>query len=185
VERPDGRLDGERNDETEEDPGAFALPEARHVERPDLEAERDDRDQHEERPRERVDHELHRCRLEEEVEEEQVLSGEDADRRAREEEEEAEVRARTVAARPHPVADRGHGDEGGQADEPEREVVEADLVGGVEVREPDPLHVVLERARGEVEVLEGDDPDEELRECDEESEPACGASRLPGQHPND
>ena len=91
-------------------------------------------------------------RLEEDVEEQQVLGGEDADRRADEDEHEPEVGPGALAAGPQPVRDRQRADADGQADEPEREVVEADLVRDAEVLEPDRGRLVLEPRRSVVEA---------------------------------
>ena len=122
------------------------------VERAGLQAVDDERGEHQERARHRVDEELHRRaepagaapdadedverdqhRLEERVEEEQVLRDEDADGRAGEEEHQPEVRARPVAADPEAVADRGRHRDDGEPDEPEREAVLADVVRDAEV----------------------------------------------------
>ena len=49
-----------------------------------------------------------------------------------EEEQQAQVDAEALAARPEAVPDRGRGDDGREPDQPERVVVEADLVGDVD-----------------------------------------------------
>src|ERR687892_251504 len=156
-------------------------------------ARSDDRDEHEQRPDHRVDDELHRRTeppwpapdadedverdqhgLPEDVEEDEVLGREDADRGAFEEEQEAQVDAGPLAPDPEPVADRRRRDNDGEADEPEREVVETDLVGDVEVREPHLFRAGLRGAHREVEVERRSHPEGELGERDEKGEPARG-----------
>ena len=75
-------------------------------------------------------------RLPEDVEEEQVLGDEDADDRARQQQHQPVVGARPLAAGPERVADRGRQHDHRQPGEPEREAVEADVVGDVQVAEP-------------------------------------------------
>src|SRR5581483_1535144 len=75
-------------------------------------------------------------RLEERVEEEQVLGDEHADGRAREHEHQPEVRARPVAADPEAVADARRHHDNRQAGEPEREPVLAHVVRDVQVLDP-------------------------------------------------
>ena len=195
MERKERRLDGECGDEAEEDPVAAARAGLHEVKGALRKAERNDRRQHQQRARHRVDDELHRRadpagaapdshqdverdqhRLEEDVEEEQVLGGEDADDRADEEEQQAEVGARPLAAHPEAVADRRCADDDGEADEPERESVEADVVRRREVGEPRGAVLELDAGRGEVELLEGADPEADLCERDEERERAGGAA---------
>ena len=197
VERPERRLDGEGGREAEEDPRARSAPaQLRHVERPGIEAGGDDRDQHQQRAGDRVGDELERRPqpsrpapdadedverdqhgLPEDVEEDEVLGGEDADGRALEEEQQAEVDARALAAGPEAVPDHGGRDDDGQPDQPERVVVEADLVGDVEVGEPADVDLVLEAGAGEVEVERRADPERQLAERDEERE-AAGRPRV-------
>jgi hypothetical protein len=130
VQREERRLDGERGGEAEEDPVAPARADVDQVERPLREAVDDDRGQHQQRPSHRVEDELERGaeparaaphadehverdqhRLEEGVEQEQVLRGEDADDRAVEQEHQAHVGAHAVAPDPEGVSDRrGHHD---------------------------------------------------------------------------
>jgi hypothetical protein len=138
VEREERRLDRERGDEPEEDPRAVAGAALDHVEGALREAEDDDRSEHQQRPRHRVDDEhdgraqpacpapdadqdveRDQHRLEEDVEEQQVLGGEDADDRAREHQHQPEVGPRPVAADPERVRDRRGADDDGEADEPE------------------------------------------------------------------
>ena len=154
VEGPDGRLDDERRHEPEEDPRVVARRPG-HVERAAREAESDDGDEHQERARHRVDDELDRrarpsrstphadedverdqhC-LPEDVEEQEVLRGEHADRGALEKEQEAHVGSGALAAGPEAVPDGRRRDDRGQPDEPERVVEEADLVRDPQVVEP-------------------------------------------------
>jgi hypothetical protein len=126
VEGPEGRLDGERDREAEEEPLVRARPHPGQVERPLLEPVDDDRGEHEERARNRVHDELDgraepagaapdadqhverdQHRLEERVEEQQVLGAEDADDRARQQEQETEVGSRPLAADPPRVGAGG------------------------------------------------------------------------------
>ena len=72
---------------------------------------------------------------------------EDPDDRAFEEEQEAEVGREPVPPGPEPVPDCCRADEHSQADEPEREVLQADVVGDAEVLEPDHVRLVLEASR--------------------------------------
>ena len=152
VEREDRRLDGECDQEAEEDPVVRGDARVDERERVLREPEDDDRRQHQQRPGHRVDHERRRRadaprpapdadqdvdrdqhRLEEDVEDEQVLGGEDADDRARQEEQQAVVAAAAVASRPERVPDRDRADDDGEAGEEEREAVEADVVGDAEI----------------------------------------------------
>ena len=123
-------------------------------------------------------------RLEEGVEEQQVLGGEDADRRAEQEEHQAEVGPRPVAARPDSVGDGRERDHDREAGEPEREVVQADLVGDAEVAEPDRRRVELQAGNGEVEAGDGGDPQPQLGEQGERGDGA-GEPAAPGQEPED
>ena len=137
VERQERRLDRERDEEAEEDPVVAARARVDQAERALGQTEHDDRCEHQERARHRVDHERDRGRdpvratpdpdehvdrdqhgLEEDVEEEEVLRGEHADDGPDQEQHQAEVRPGTVAADPRPEADRGGPDDDGQAGEP-------------------------------------------------------------------
>ena len=176
MEGEDRRLDRERGQEAEEDP--LVRRGARVDEREGAlrEAEDDDRGEHQQRAGHRVDDERRRRaqparpapdadqhverdqhRLEEDVEEEQVLRGEDADDRAGQEEEQAVVGAAAVAVGPDRVADRRRADDDGQPGEPEREAEEADVVGDAEVGEP-ALPVLQLQPLLEVEADERDRP---------------------------
>jgi hypothetical protein len=139
------------------------------------------------RPAPNADQDIERDqhRLVEDVEEKEVLGGEDAHGRAGEEEHEPEVRARPIAARPEPVGDRHRHDSQRQADEPERPVVESDLVGDAQVVEPDGRRLVLEPGHAVVEVRGGADPERELREGDEQGEAARLKPSPPGQKPEE
>ena len=125
VERQQRRLHRERDHEAEEDPLVPARPRVDQAERALGEPEDDDRREHQQRAGHRVDDEDDRRvdpvraapdadedvdrdqhRLEEDVEEEQILGGEDADDGADEEQHEAVVGARPVAAGPGAEADR-------------------------------------------------------------------------------
>ena len=155
VEGEDRRLHRERGEEAQEDPLVRRRTRVDQRERPLREPEDDDRRQHQQRAGHRVDDEG-RCRpqapraspdadqdvqrdqhrLEEDVEEQQVLRGEDADDRAEQEQEQAVVGAAPLAVRPEPVADRRRADDDREPGEPEREAEEADVVGDAEVGEP-------------------------------------------------
>ena len=182
VEREQRRLDGEGDEEAEEDPVVAARPGVDQAERALREPEDDDRGEHQQRPGHRVDHERDRRgdpvrpapdadehvdrdqhRLEEDVEEEQVLRGEDADDGADQEQHQPVVRARAIAADPGAEPDRGRPDDDGQPGEPEREAVEADVVADAEVAEPRALRRVLQGRRVEVEADERDDPEHRPR----------------------
>ncbi len=203
MEGPDRRLHGEGGREAEEDPRARALPDLRHVEGPGLQPERDDGDEHEERPREGVDDELDRRaeaarpaphadedverdhhRFPEDVEEQQVLGAEHPDRRAFEEEQEREIGTDALASGPEAVGDRRGRDDDGQADEPEREVEEPDGVGDAELGEPRLVRVELEARVAEVEVERRPHEDGELREGDEECRASRRALRRPRRDPH-
>ena len=155
VQREDRGLHGEGRDEAQEDPVARALGRLHEVEGVLREAVGDDRGQHQQGPGHRVDDELDRRahpagpaphsdqhverdqhRLEEGVEDQHVLRGEHADRRAREEEHEPEIGAWPFPSGPDCVRDRRRRDDHGQPGEPEREGVEADVVRDVQVAEP-------------------------------------------------
>ena len=135
MQREERRLDGERDREAQEQPGVVAGAALDQVERPLLQPEDDDRGQHEQRAAHRVDDELdrrtkpagaaprpdqdvqrHEHRLEEHVEEQQVLRGEDADDRAREEQHQPEIAPCPVASRPDCVSDRARADDDAQPD---------------------------------------------------------------------
>ena len=88
-------------------------------------------------------------RLPEDVEEEEVVRGENPDDRAFEEEQEAEVGREPLPPGPEAVPDCGRADDHSQADEPEREVLQADVVGDTEVLEPHDVRLVLEPPPGE------------------------------------
>ena len=91
------------------------------------------------------------------------------DRRACEKQHQPEVRARPVASDPEAVRSaRGHPDDG-QADEPEREAEEADVIRDVQVAEPRALLLELEAAR-EIEPGYRLDPEADLGERDKERE---------------
>ena len=182
VEGEDRRLDREGDQEAEEDPVVRGDARVDERERVLREPERDDRRQHQQRSGHGVDHERRRRaeasrpapdadqdvdrdqhRLEEDVEDDQVLSGEDADDRAHQEEQQAVVGAATVAARPECVPDRDRADDDGQAGEEEREAVEADVVGDTEIAEPAVLVPQLQ-ALLEVELRERDGEEHDLGE---------------------
>ena len=185
MEREERRLDDERREEAEEDPGAVARPRIDQVERALAQPEDDDRGQHQQRAGHRVDHERQRRlrsprtaphadqhverdqhRLEEGVEEDEVLRHEHAGDRADEEEHQPEVRARPVSSGPPRVGDRSGARDDREADEPEREAVEADVVRDAEVAEPRVPLLALDSAL-EVEVEERDDPEADLDERDQ------------------
>ena len=188
VEGEDRRLDREGGEEAEEEPLVGGRSQGEQRERPLREPENDDRREHQQRAGHRVDDERRgrtqpprpapdadqdvdrdQHRLEEDVEEQQILGGEDADDRAHQEEQQPVVRAAALAVRPQRVADRGRGDDDGQPDEPEREAVEADVVGDAEVAEPAVLVLQLQPL---VEVEAGDDdhPEPDLDESSEQRE---------------
>ena len=196
VERPERRLDGERDREAEEEPVVRARRHPRQVERSLLQAVDDDRGEHQQRARDRIDDERDRRahprrsapdadqdverdqhRLEERVEQEQVLRDEDADDGAGEEEQEAEVRARALASDPPRIQARRRAADDRQADEPEGVAELADVVADAEVAEPRPLLRELELAAAEVEVLDGRDPDGDLDERDERRDASHGLRR--------
>ncbi len=204
MEGPDRRLDGERGGEAEEDPRARALADLPHVEGAGREPERDHRHEHEQRAREGVDDELDRRadaagpapdsdedverdhhRFPEDVEEEEVLGGEDSDRRPFEEEQEAEVDAQALSSRPEAVGDCRRRDDHRQTDEPEREVEEADGVRDAEVGEPGVRRLVLEARVPVVEVERPVHPDDQLGERHEERCAAGGSRRRPGDDPDE
>ncbi len=198
VEGPDRRLDGEGDREAEEQPVVRAGVDLCEVECALLEPVDDDRRQHQERSRDGVDDELEgraeppgaaphadqdvqrdQHRLEERVEDEQVLRGEDADHRAREEEQQAEVGSLPLAADPPGVGARRGAADDGQPDEPEREPEHADVVARVDVAEPRALLGELERAAPEVELAHRFDPEGHLHERDEgrqRGDPGASAS---------
>jgi hypothetical protein len=201
VEREDRRLDREGDGEAQEDPSARARSHRVQVEGALVEPEGDDGDEHEQRARQRVDHELERRRdptgaspdahedverdhhrFEEDVEEQEVLGGEHADRRRFEEEDEPEVGAGPWPPGPECIARSGEGDDGGQADEPERPVVDADRVRDAELLDPRHGEVVLEPGRPEVEAGDDGDPEPDLghrRRAGEET----GRPRAPRDNP--
>ena len=187
VEREERRLDRERGHEAEEDPVAAARARGDQVERALRQPERDDRGQHQQRARHRVDHEQQRRaqparaapdadeeverdehRLPEDVEEQQVLGDEDADQRAGQQQHQPVVGARPLPPGPERVADRRREHDRGQADEPDREPVEADVVGDVQVAEPGLLMLELQARLVEVEARHGVDPERDLRERHEQ-----------------
>ncbi len=170
VEREERRLDREGDREAEEDPDVVARPRLGERERPLRHPERDDRREHQQRARHRVDDERHRCglpalasphadedvqrdehRLERDVEEEEILRGERGDDRAEQEEHQRVVGARALPPDPERVADRRREDEHGGAREPEREAVEADRVGDPDALDPLPRRSELHAAVVEVE----------------------------------
>ena len=186
VEREERRFDGEGDREAEEQPVIRARPHLDEVERALLDAEDDDRRQHQQRAGDRVDDEFDRRpepagaapdadqdverdqhRLEERVEEQQVLRAEDADDRAGEEEQQPEVGARPLPARPPRVAAGDGAADDGQPDEPGAERVLADVVAHAERREPRVLLVELQRRVAEVDVLDGREPEADLHQRDE------------------
>ena len=79
------------------------------------------------------------------------------------------VGASTLTVDPQRVADRGGADDDREPGEPEREAVEADVVGDAEVAEPALLVPLLE-ALTEVEAAEHDRPERDLGERDEQGE---------------
>jgi hypothetical protein len=109
---------------------------------------------------------------------------EDPDDRAFEEEQEADVGREPVPPGPEPVPDCGRADEHRQADEPEREVLQADVVGNAEVLEPHHVRLVLEPSLGEVEIRRRPDPEGELREGDEKRQAPGRAGGAPGRDPD-
>ena len=192
VEREQRRLDDEGEHETEEEPAARTRRAVHEVERPRLQPVRDDRGEHQQRAGHGVDDELDRRlgapraapdpdqdverdqhRLEEGVEEEQVLGLEHTDGRAGEQQHQPEVRAWSVAPDPEAVAGaRGHPDDG-EADEPEREAVDADVVRDAEVAEPVRALLHLQARLREVEACRLLDPEADLGEREEQ----CQAPR--------
>ena len=202
MEGEDRCLDGEGDEEAEEDPVVRGDARVDERERVLGEPEDDDRRQHQQRPGHRVDHERRRRaqaarpapdadqdvdrdqhRLEEDVEDEQVLGGEDADDRARQEEQQAVVGAAAVASRPERVGDRDRADDDGQAGEEEREAVEADVVGDTEIAEPAVLVAQLQALR-EVELLERDREEHDLGERREQRQ-RPGRTARERQQPDD
>ena len=196
MEREERRLDRERDHEPEEQPLRARRTHARHVERPLLEPEDDDRRQHQQRADDGVDDERDRRlhpvaaapdadqdverdqhRLEEGVEEQQVLRGEDADDRAGQQQHQCEVGARPVAADP-PAVDRArrHHDHR-HPDEPEGEAVLADVPAHLQVGEPRRTLVELQRRGAEVELAHRGDPHGDLDERDERGERAEPVAR--------
>ena len=196
VQREERRLDRERDREAEEDPGVRARLDLVEVEGALVEAVHDQRGQHQQRADHRVDHELDRRRatarpapdadqhverdqhhLEEGVEEQQVLRGEDADHGAGEEEHQPEVGARPLAAGPEGVRDRGGHHDHREPREPEREGVEPDRVRDAEARDPVGLLGELELRAAEVEAEQRVDPEPDLDEADEQRERAGRVAR--------
>ena len=188
VEREQRRLDDERRREAEEDPARRVRPAVDHRERPGLEAVDDHGAEHQQRADHRVDDERDRRaqpprpaphadqdverdqhRLPEDVEEQEILGGEDADDRAGQEEHQPVVGARVVAADPVAVGDRrGHHDDR-QPDEPEREPLEhPDVVRDAEILRPRRLARLLQPALVEVEPRDRLDPEADLGERDGE-----------------
>ena len=178
------------------------LPDSIRSKVPCAQPEDDDRGEHQQRARHRVDDERERRaravraspdadqhverdqhRLEERVEEDEVLRREHADDRAEEEEHEPEVGARTVASDPPGVRDRGGGADDRQSDEPEREPEQPDVVRDAELAEPRVLLLALDPAV-EVELRERDDPEADLRERDERRD-RTGPEPRPRNDPED
>ncbi len=203
VQREQRRLDRERGHEAEEQPVARALPARGQVEGSLREPQHDHRREHQKRARHRVDDELDRRaeppraapdadqdvqrqqhRLPEDVEEEQVLRGEDADDRGGQQQHQTEVSAGSGPAGPEGVSDRRRLHDHRQADEPERKAVHADVVRDVEVAEPVRPLVELEAAAVEVEPDQRLDPDSDLRECDQQRDRA-GRERVPREQPDE
>ena len=90
---------------------------------------------------------------------------------AGQEQHQPEVRARPVAAGPHPVRGRGRHHDHRQPDEPDREALEhADVVRGAEVLEPRQLRRLLQPAPGEVVANERLDPEADLEQRDQQRE---------------
>ena len=191
MEREERRLDDECGDEPEEEPAAAVRPRVDQVERAFRDPEDDHGDEHQERAGHRVGDELERRpetsrpapvphedverdqhRLERRVEEHDVLGREDGDDRARQEEHEPEVAARAVAPGPEAVRDRRRHDCDRQPGEPERETVETDVVGDVQVAEPVRALLELQPAGAEVEADEPVDPDRDLRQRHEQPQRA-------------
>jgi hypothetical protein len=196
VEREQRRLDGERGEEAQEHPVVRARADVGEEERALRDPERDDCRKHEERAGHREDHEgdgrldppgpaphadedvdRDQHRLEEDVEQDQVLRGEDADERADQEQHEPEVGARTVAARPGAVADRAGPDDDREPDEPVLEAVEADRVGDAELLEPLPAGRVLLGVARELEVPDAAKPEPNLGQCGEKRQPRARLAR--------
>ena len=116
---------------------------------------------------EHVERDQHR--LPEDVEEEEVLRGEDADDRSGEEQHQPVIGTRPVAADPHAVGDRGRHHHDGEADEPDREPLEhADVVGDAEILEPGQAGRLLQAAVDEVEAGERLDPETDLEEREQQ-----------------
>ena len=174
------------------------------VERPLRDPEGDDRGEHQQRAGHRVDDELDvareparpapdadqdverdQHRLEEGVEEQQVLRGEDADDRAGEEEHQPVVGARALAAGPARVGDRGRADDDRQAGQPEREAVEADVVRDAEVAEPVCLVAVLEAAARSRSAASASIQSADLGERDEDASDRPPSSRGQRDQPDD
>jgi hypothetical protein len=183
VQREERRLHREGRHEAQEDPGAAVGAAVDEVEGPLRDPKHDDRGEHQQRARHRVDHEQERCpqpprpsphadeeverdehRLPEDVEEQQVLGDEDAGDRARQQQHQPVVGARALTPDPDGVADSGGEHDDGHPDEPHREPVEADVVGDVEVAEPALLLRQLQPALAEVEARGGIDPQRDLGE---------------------
>jgi hypothetical protein len=201
VERPERRLHREGDREAEEEPVVRAHAHPGQVECALLQAVDDDRRQHQQGAGDGVDDERDRRphppraapdadqhverdqhRLEEGVEEEQVLRGEHADDGARQEEEQPEVRPRPLAAHPPGVEARRRSTDGGEPDQPERVAELPDVVADAEVAEPRVALRELQVAAREVEPLDRGDPDRHLDErhqCRQRADPFPGHRHEP------
>ena len=174
------------------------------VERARLQPVDDQRGEHEQRAGHRVEDELDRRaeparaaphadehverdqhRLEERVEEQQVLRDEDADGRAGEEEHQPEVRARRGRARPRSRSrSRAAIATTVRPTSQSENAVLADVVRDVQVLDPRRLLRELQPAAREVEARDLLDPDADLGERDEHRERAGRVARE-RQHPDD
>ena len=177
-------------EEAEEDPVVAARARVDQAERALREPEDDDRGEHQQRAGHRVDHERDRRRdavraapdadedvdrdqhrLEEDVEEQQILRGEDADDRADEEEHEAEVGARRARGRPRRRS-RSRRRRRRPSARRARARSRRSRRGSVTPRSPNHARCApsCSDRRGEVEPDEHDDPEPDLGERDEHGE---------------
>ena len=193
VQREQRRFDGEGRDEAEEDPVARAGADLDEVERVLREPVDHDCGEHQQRARHGVDHELqgrrqaarpapdadehverNHHRLEERVEEQQVLGAEDTDHCAGQEQQQSQVGAQALAPDPEAVRDRSGHSQDGESDQPDGESVDADVVRDVEVAEPVSPLGKLQTAVAEVVAHEHLDPDSDLGEGGEQRQRARG-----------
>ena len=93
------------------------------------------------------------------------------------------VGATALTVDPQRIADRGGANDHREPGEPEREAVEADVVGDAEIAEPALLIPEL-KAPVEIEAAEHDRPEGDLGERDEQGERA-GDSARQRQQPDD